>query len=82
MNYEKLNKKMSEFFENVTGEELVAQLEELGYKLIEKEQQVNSVDLANVVLSEELTELVCGECKEVKKLEYCVDCYNEACGAL
>ena len=39
---------MSEFFDNVTGEELVAQLEELGYKLIEKEQKVKSVDLADV----------------------------------
>ena len=49
MDYKKLNEKMSEFFDNVTGEELVAQLEELGYKLIEKEQKVKSVDLADVV---------------------------------
>jgi len=48
MDYKKLNEKMSKFFDNVTGEELVAQLEELGYKLIEKEQQVKSVDLADV----------------------------------
>jgi hypothetical protein len=48
----------------------------------EAQRQVNSVDLADVVLSEERAELVCGECKEVKKLEYCEDCYNEACGAM
>jgi hypothetical protein len=41
-----------------------------------------ALPIGDVVLSEERAELVCDECKEVKKLEYCVDCYNEACGAM
>lgn len=81
MDYKKLNEKMSKFFDNVTSEELVAQLEELGYKLIEKEQQVKSVDLADVVkpkgtfycynkehgFNHSLCEL--SQCKNCKELE-------------
>jgi len=76
MNYKRLNEKMGDFFENVTGEELVAQLEELGYVLTENKEQVKKFDLADVVGQSE--QLHCGDLIKhnfsLSKIGRCITC--------